>query len=442
MVIYGKGDTMQMYDLIQKTRRLEPLTGNEIRSLVEGFTQGSIPDYMMSAWLMAVCCQGLTTEETTALTLAMRDSGECLDLSEIGSVTVDKHSTGGIGDKTTLLVAPIVAACGGFVPKMSGRGLGFTGGTIDKLESIPDFSTSLSKEAFLRTTRKVGCCVIAQSGDLTPADKKMYALRNLTATVDSIPLICSSIMSKKLALGADCILLDVKYGHGAFMKTPEEAALLAELMVNVGKQAGRQCRAVITDMNAPLGFCVGNALEVEEVIRILRCESRSRLTELSIALAAQMLLLSGKGEIVECRQMAEEALSSGKALEKLSQMIAAQGGDPAVTERPELLPQAQEQKLVTASENGYITDIHSEEVGLACLALGAGRTSDNPKIDPGAGVRLHCEAGSFVQRGAPLFTVYGRTQALCEQAALRLEKAFTIKETPAASVPMIYKIVE
>ena len=271
---------MQIYDLIQKTKRLVPLTDNEIYSLVHGFTTGTVPDYMMSAWLMAVCCQGLTVEETTALTIAMRDSGECLDLSELGALTVDKHSTGGIGDKTTLMVAPIVAACGGLVPKMSGRGLGFTGGTIDKLESIPGFSTNLNKVDFLRTTKEVGCCVIAQSGNLTPADKKIYALRNLTATVDSIPLICSSIMSKKLALGADCILLDVKYGHGAFMKTPEEAVLLAELMVDVGKQAGRQCRAVITDMNAPLGANVGNALEVEEVLRMLRGETRNRLTEL------------------------------------------------------------------------------------------------------------------------------------------------------------------
>lgn len=433
---------MQMYDLIQKTRRLEPLAGDEIQAIVQGFTEGSIPDYMMSAWLMAVCCQGMTTEETTALTLAMRDSGECLDLSEIGGVTVDKHSTGGIGDKTTLLVAPIVAACGGYVPKMSGRGLGFTGGTIDKLESIPGFSVNLTTEQFLRNTKEIGCCVIAQSGNLTPADKKIYALRNLTATVDSIPLICSSIMSKKLALGADCILLDVKYGHGAFMKTPEEAVLLAKLMVEVGKQAGRQCRAVITDMNAPLGSCVGNALEVEEVIRMLRCESRNRLTELSAALAAQMLVLSGKGDIIACRQMAEEALTSGRALGKLARMIEAQGGDPEVTERPELLPQAQAQKLVTATENGFITEIHSEEVGLACLALGAGRTADNPEIDFGAGVRFHCEVGDCVQKGTPLFTVYGKTAALCEAAAARLVKAFTIQDAPGEGVPMIYEIIE
>ena len=241
---------MQIYDLIQKTRRLVPLSETEIYTLVEGFTKGEIPDYMMSAWLMAVCCQGLTAEETSALTMAMRDSGECLDLSTLGVPTVDKHSTGGIGDKTTLLVAPIVAACGGHVPKMSGRGLGFTGGTVDKLESIPGFCVDLPQADFMRITEEIGCCIISQSGELTPADKKIYALRNLTATVDSIPLICASIMSKKLALGASCVLLDVKYGHGAFMKTPEEAVLLADLMVSVGHQAGRECRALITDMNA------------------------------------------------------------------------------------------------------------------------------------------------------------------------------------------------
>ncbi|MBR3629543.1 MAG: thymidine phosphorylase, partial [Oscillospiraceae bacterium] len=417
---------MQIYDLIQKTRRLVPLSETEIHTLVEGFTRGDIPDYMMSAWLMAVCCQGLTAQETTELTLAMRDSGECLDLSALGAPTVDKHSTGGIGDKTTLLVAPIVAACGGLVPKMSGRGLGFTGGTIDKLESIPGFSVNLGREDFLRITKEVGCCVISQSGDLTPADKKIYALRNLTATVDSIPLICSSIMSKKLALGADCILLDVKYGHGAFMKHPDEAVLLAELMVNVGKQAGRRCRALITDMNAPLGACVGNALEVEEVIRILRCETRGRLTELALALAAQMLVLLGKGDVVECRQMAEEAVASGRALEKLAAMIAAQGGNAAVTEDLSLLPHAAVQLTVRAPESGYIRDIQSEEVGLACLELGAGRTADHAQIDYGAGVVFSRSVGEEAVKGEPLFTVHGSTEALCEAAAGRLLRAVTI----------------
>ncbi len=433
---------MQTYELIQKTRRLEPLCEEEIRFLVEGFTKGEIPDYMMSAWLMAVCCQGLTSEETVSLTLAMRDSGECLDLSPIGAVTADKHSTGGIGDKTTLLIAPIAAACGGYVPKMSGRGLGFTGGTIDKLESIPGFRTNLELDEFLEATRKTGCCIITQSGNLTPADKKLYALRNLTATVDSIPLICSSIMSKKLALGADCILLDVKYGSGAFMKTPEDAEILARLMVEVGKAAGKKCRAVITDMNAPLGAAVGNALEVAEVIRMLRGEVRNSLTDLATSLSAQMLVMSGKGDIVECRKMAEQAISSGAALEKLRIMIGMQGGERRVCDDPSLLPQAACQMTVKSESRGFVTAIQSEEIGLACLGLGAGRTAGRSAIDFGAGVEFARTVGDFVGQGDPLFTVYGANADLCADAAARIRRAITIKEAPAVQRPMIHKIIE
>lgn len=432
---------MQMYDLIQKTRRQQPLTAEQIRFITAGFCSREIPDYMMSSWLMAVCCQGLTAEETTALTLAMRDSGECLDLSPVGSVTVDKHSTGGIGDKTTLLLAPIVAACGGCVPKMSGRGLGFTGGTIDKLESIPGFRTDLSIEDFLRITAEIGCCVISQSGNLVPADKKMYALRNLTATVDSIPLICSSIMSKKLALGADCILLDVKYGHGAFMKTPEDAEALARAMVEVGGLAGKRCRAVLTDMNAPLGCAVGNALEVAEVIRILRGELRNGLTELSLTLAAHMLELSDKGSFDACRRMAQEALDSGSALQKFAQMLAAQGGSPAVTEDPALLPQAKEHLTVPAEAAGFLRSIQSEEVGLACLELGAGRTANAEAIDYGAGVLLHAAVGDRVEKGMPLFTVYGASQGLCEKAAARILAASAFSDAPVQIPPLLYKTI-
>ncbi len=432
---------MQMYDLIQKTRRQEPLTAEQIEWIVDGFSRGEIPDYMMSAWMMAVCCQGLTDAETAALTLAMRDSGECLSMESVDGVTVDKHSTGGIGDKTTLLLAPIVAACGGFVPKMSGRGLGFTGGTIDKLESIPNFSTNLPMERFLEITKEIGCCVIAQSGNLVPADKKMYALRNLTAAVDSIPLICSSIMSKKLALGADCILLDVKFGHGAFMKTPEDAEKLAAAMVEVGKRAGKQCRAVLTDMNAPLGANVGNALEVLEVIRILRGEVRNDLSALSVTLAAHMLSLSGKGTVEECTIMAQNALDSGKALQKLADMIAAQGGDPAVTKHPELLPQTAAKYTAAAAENGYIASIRSEEVGLACLELGAGRTADSSEIDYGAGVELLAFVGDAVQKGQPLFTVYGESAALCEKAAARILAYMEISAEKPEKLPLLYKVI-
>ncbi len=433
---------MQTYDLIQKTRRLIPLTEAEIRFLVEGFTAGEIPDEMMAAWLMAVCCQGLTEAETTALTLTMRDSGDCLDLSAIGAPTVDKHSTGGIGDKTTLICTPIAAACGAHVAKMSGRGLGFTGGTIDKLESIPGFSVTMPQEQFLAQVRDIGCAVISQSGHICPADKKMYALRDRTATVDSIPLICASILSKKLALGADGILLDVKYGSGAFMKTPEQAVLLAETMVRVGTQAGRRVRAVITDMNAPLGNCVGNALEVEEAVQVLRGEAPGALCDLSCALAAQMLTLSGMGDVVACRQMAEEAVASGAALEKLRAMIAAQGGDASVCDDVRRLPQAAEQMTVTADRAGYIAGIVSEEIGLACLGLGAGRASGLDAIDYGAGVRLHCAVGDAVNSGDPLFTVYGSTPARCEAAAARIRAAVSLTDTAPAPIPMIHKIVD
>lgn len=430
---------MQMYDLIQKTRRREPLTKEQIEWITEGFCCGSIPDFMMSAWLMAVCCQGLTASETAALTLAMRDSGDCLSMADIGGVTVDKHSTGGVGDKTTLLLAPITAACGGFVPKMSGRGLGFTGGTIDKLESIPGFRTDLKMEEFLRITKEIGCCVIAQSGNLVPADKKMYALRNLTATVDSIPLICASIMSKKLALGADCILLDVKFGHGAFMKTPEEAECLAAAMVEAGKRAGKRCCAVLTDMNAPLGANVGNALEVLEVIRILKGEVRNDLSKLSLALAAHMLALSGKGTVEACYALAQEALDSGRALAKFTAMIEAQGGDPRITEDPALLPQAKEKYTVLSPRNGYISSIQSEEVGLACLELGAGRTASSSEIDYGAGVELHVYIGNAVQEGQPLFTVHGKTQELCRKTAARILRNTRITEEQPVPAPLLYK---
>jgi pyrimidine-nucleoside phosphorylase len=325
---------------------------------------------------------------------------------------------------------------------MSGRGLGFTGGTIDKLESIPDFSVTLDREDFIRQTNQIGCCIIYQSGNLTPADKKIYALRNLTATVDSIPLICSSIMSKKLAMGADGILLDVKYGYGAFMKTPEEASVLANLMVDVGKQAGRNCRAVITNMNAPLGSAVGNALEVKEVIQMLRGEIRNHLTELSLALSAQMLTISGKGDIITCRQMAEKALTSGMALEKFAQMIEAQGGNAKVVENLSLLPESPVSRTISARSDGFITEIHSEEVGLACLGLGAGRTADNPNIDMGAGVVFHHFVGDYVPKGEPLFTVYGQTEALCQVACNRIMKAVRVKEAPAVAIPMIYQIIE
>lgn len=432
---------MQVYDLIQKTIRTEALTKSEMQFLINGFTNGDIPDYMMSAWLMAVRCQGLTPQETADMTLAMRDSGECLDLSSIGAVTIDKHSTGGIGDKTTLIIAPIVAACGGYVPKMSGRGLGFTGGTIDKLESIPNFCVDLSRQEFLKQVQNIGCCIIAQSGNLTPADKKIYALRNLTATVDSIPLISASIMSKKLALGADCLLLDVKYGSGAFMKTPESAKELAQSMLQVGTAHGKKCRALITDMNAPLGYAVGNALEVREAISILRFEEHNALTELVLELSGQMLELSGVGTLQECKFKAFDALQSGKALEKFAEMITAQGGDASVTEYPERLPHAKCSKIMFADKNGYLAGINSEEVGLACLELGAGRTASNSKIDAGAGVIFLHKIGDEIRRNDILCEIHASSEALCEQAEQRLRSAIVISEMPVPEPQLIYDII-
>ncbi len=432
---------MQIYDLIQKTRRKQNLSREEIDFLVSGFTRGEIPDYMMSAWLMAVCCQGLTAEETVSLTLAMRDSGDCLDLSGIGGITVDKHSTGGIGDKTTLLIAPITAACGGYVPKMSGRGLGFTGGTIDKLESIPGFSVELPVPEFIRQVREIGCAVISQSGNLTPADKKIYALRNLTATVDSIPLICSSIMSKKLALGADCILLDVKCGSGAFMKTPESAKALAEAMTEVGKMAGKKCRAVITDMNAPLGHAVGNALEVEEVIDILQNNDENQLSDLALELSAHMLELSGKGDLDFCRELASGAVTSGKALETFARMIEAQGGDASVTEDTSRLPKAKAKKFFKAEISGYLSEIQSEQIGLACLELGAGKTAVRQQIDYGAGIRFLHDIGNYVHQGDVIAVLHGDSETLCEQAEQRLRNAVRISETPVPASSVILDLV-
>lgn len=432
---------MQVYDLIQKTTRKEPLTESEIRFLIQGFTDDQIPDYMMSAWLMAVRCQGLSPEETAVMTLAMRDSGEILDFSEIPGVTVDKHSTGGIGDKTTLMIAPLVAVCGGYVPKMSGRGLGFTGGTIDKLESIPGFSVNLSRQDFYRQIREIGCAVIAQSGNLTPADKKIYALRNLTATVDSIPLISSSIMSKKLALNADCILLDVKCGSGAFMKTRESALALAQSMKQIGTAHGKSCSAVVTNMDAPLGMTVGNALEVREAISVLRCDVHHALADLVIDLSGRMLALSGMGTLQECKCKIVDALESGRGLAKFAEMIQAQGGDPMMTEHPERLPASRVRKFLYADSTGWLASIRSEEIGLACLELGAGRTLANSRIDPGAGVIFQRQIGDEIHKNDVLCEIHGDSEALCEQAERRIRSAIRIAEEPVPEVPLIYDVI-
>ena len=363
---------MNIIDVINKTKRSVPLTQEEISYLVTDYTNGKIPDYQMSAWLMAVCLNGLTDEETFALTMAMRDSGKVLHLDI--PLTVDKHSTGGVGDKTSLVIGPIVAACGVCAAKMSGRGLGHTGGTIDKLESINGFRTDLPLEEFQSVLKQTGFSIISQSDELCPADKKIYALRNVTGTVDSIPLICASIMSKKLAMNADCLVLDVKYGSGAFMKNSEDAKKLGELMERIGTFAGKKCKAVITDMNTPLGSNIGNALEVKEAVETLQGKVKGRFYDVCIELATDMLEIAGKGTNNECRAMAEEAVSSGKALDVLRKTIRLQGGDERICDDVSLLPRPEFHYEVRATEDMDIVSLNTEELGMTSLLLGAGRT--------------------------------------------------------------------
>ncbi len=420
---------MNIIDIIERTKNSQPMSSDEISWLVKSYTAGDIPDYQMSAWLMAVCLNGLTEEETVALTLAMRDSGDQLDLSCIERVTADKHSTGGVGDKTTLIIGPAAAACGIAVPKMSGRGLGHTGGTIDKLESIEGFRTELPFERFSTIVNKTGFSVISQSGDLCPADKKMYALRSATAAVDSIPLICASVMSKKLALGADCLLLDVKCGSGAFMKTREDADKLAGLMERVGNAAGKKTRAIVTDMSAPLGNAVGNALEVKEAIELLQGKiTGGALYDTCIELTANMLELAGKGSLEQCSAMAKEAIASGKALSVLRATIALQGGDPNVCDDTSLLPAPRFSYTVKAAHDIEITAINAQEIGMVSLLLGAGRLAKEDRIDPTAGIVMECSVGDKISVDAPLMTLYSSFCSDFSEAAVRALNAVGYKD--------------
>ncbi len=432
---------MNACDIIFKTKRKQPLSYDEIKWFIDGYVNGEIPDYQVSAWLMAVCFNPLTTEETKNLTLIMRDSGETTDLSSINGVTVDKHSTGGIGDKTSLIIAPICAACGIAVPKMSGRGLGFTGGTIDKLESIPGFSVNLEFDKYVENINTVGTSIIAQSGNLVPADKKLYALRDVTSTVDSIPLICSSIMSKKLATGSDCILLDVKIGNGAFMKNIDEAEKLARLMTEVGNEAGKKCLAVITDMNQPLGHAIGNALEVIEATEILKGLQKSRLYELCIILASNMLKLAGKGSIDECKKMAEGSIENGSALKKFGEMIEAQNGDSSFIEDYSLLPQSEHKLEMRASKDGFISSINSEEIGFAALLSGAGRSKKDDLLDYSAGIIMNCELGKEIKRGDLLLTLYSNSKDKLQIAMLKAEGAIIISENKPKIEPLVYATI-
>ena len=408
---------MNIIDVINKTKRSVPLTQEEISYLVTDYTNGKIPDYQMSAWLMAVCLNGLTDQETFALTMAMRDSGKVLHLDI--PLTVDKHSTGGVGDKTSLVIGPIVAACGVCAAKMSGRGLGHTGGTIDKLESINGFRTDLPLEEFQSVLKQTGFSIISQSDELCPADKKIYALRNVTGTVDSIPLICASIMSKKLAMNADCLILDVKYGSGAFMKTSEDAKKLGELMERIGTFAGKKCKAVITDMNTPLGSNIGNALEVKEAVETLQGKVKGRFYDVCIELATDMLEIAGKGTNNECRAMAEEAVSSGKALDVLRKTIRLQGGDERICDDVSLLPRPEFHYEVRATEDMDIVSFNTEELGMTSLLLGAGRTEKGDRIDPSAGIVMNCSPGDTLSEGDVIMTLYSSFCSDFSNAAVR-----------------------
>ena len=433
---------MRMYDLIMKKKHGEVLTEQEIQFMIDGYVKGEIPDYQMSAMLMAIWFKGMNDLEITELTKTMAKSGDMIDLSAISGKKVDKHSTGGVGDKTTLIVAPIVAACGGKVAKMSGRGLGHTGGTVDKLEAIPGYRTVLDRQEFFDTVNKCGVSVIGQSGNLAPADKKLYALRDVTATVDSIPLIASSIMSKKLAAGSDCILLDVKTGSGAFMKTLDDSIKLAQTMVAIGEGAGRRTVALITDMDTPLGFGIGNSIEVMESMDVLKGHGPADLAEVSLQLAANMLYLVGKGTPEECRTMAEKAMADGSAFETFCTMVKAQGGDDAVLRDYEKFVKAPYKADILAERDGYIVKMNAEEVGVTSVVLGAGRETKESDIDFSAGLILHKKYGDAVKKGDSLVTLYTSKEESLKEAERMYREAVIIGDNQPAKEPLVYARVE
>ena len=432
---------MRMYDILQKKRMGGELTTEEIRFFVRGYTNGTIPDYQASAFTMAVCCRGMTDRETADLTEAMMHSGDTVDLSMFGDRSVDKHSTGGVGDKTTLILAPIVASLGGKVAKMTGRGLGHTGGTLDKLDSIPGFTTTLSAETFISNIDRIGMAVIGQSGELAPADKKLYALRDVTATVDCIPLIASSIMSKKLAAGSHSIVLDVKVGSGAFMKTVEEGRALARAMIDVGEACGRRVRALVTNMDTPLGTCIGNALEVKEAVSVLRGTQKDELYDLCVELASNMVSLSLSQPIEECRVRVKEAIDSGRAFDKMKEWIAAQGGNVAVLEDTSLLPTASVVWEVKADRDGYLAHMDTEAVGISASLLGAGRVEKDDPIDYSAGIVLQKKTGDYVRAGEILAQLHTSEEARLPAAEAKLRSALTFSEEPVSAVPTVHCIL-
>ena len=433
---------MRMYDIILKKRANLPLTDEEIRFVIDGYVKGEIPDYQVSALLMTIVFNGMNARELGTLTLAMAQSGNMVDLSNIDGITVDKHSTGGVGDKTTLIIAPLVAASGGKVAKMSGRGLGHTGGTIDKMESIPNLKVSLEQDDFIDQVNKIGLAVIGQSEGLAPADKKLYALRDVTGTVDSIPLIASSVMSKKLASGAQAILLDVKVGSGAFMKNIEDARELAKAMVDIGKENGRSVKAILTDMDRPLGHAIGNALEIREVIDTLKGHGPEDLTHECIIMAAHMLVLSHMCDYETALNRVQQALDSGTALERLRLMVDAQGGDSRVIDDESILIIGQFTYDVIAPQDGYIIHMNTEQCGIASVMLGAGRIIKDGPIDYSAGIVMHKKTGDAVSMGERIATLYASDESLFTNAAQTYLAAITIGNTVPKVVDTILDIVE
>lgn len=433
---------MRMYDLIMKKRNGQSLSEEEIRFMITHYTKGEIPDYQMSAMMMAIYFQGMNEEETLALTMAMAHSGDMLDLSEIHGIKVDKHSTGGVGDKTSLALTPMVAALGVPVAKMSGRGLGHTGGTIDKLESFTGFSTEISEETFKKNVNEIGIAIMGQTADLAPADKKLYALRDVTATVDNMSLIASSIMSKKLAAGADAIVLDVKTGSGAFMKKEEDSFGLAKEMVKIGNGAGRKTTAVISDMDQPLGFAVGNALEVKEAIDTLNGNGPEDFVELCLTLGSQMVYLAGKASSPEAaREKLQEVIANKSALHKLADFIEAQGGDKELVFHPENLPKASIIEEIKAPQNGYVSHIACDEIGICSLILGGGRETKESEIDLSVGLVLHKKVGDQVRQGESLATIHANDKEKLQTAKERFLTAYQFSDAPVAKEKLIKGIV-
>lgn len=433
---------MYMPELIRKKRDGGELTAEEISYIINGCVSEKVPDYQLSAFAMAVFFRGMTKAETVALTLTMRDSGDKADLSGISGVKVDKHSTGGVGDKTTLIVAPIVAACGVKVAKMSGRGLGHTGGTVDKLEAIPGFQTSISPQKMRETVESCGLSVTGQSGNMCPADKKLYALRDVTATVDSIPLIASSIMSKKLADGSDCILLDVKTGSGSFMKTLDDSRLLARTMVEIGRGAGVKTAALITNMDAPLGKAVGNSLEVIESVDILKGNTSGDLWTVCRELSCRMLMLAGIGDREKCAELVDEAVKGGEALRRFEMMVKSQGGDVSYIENTSKFEKASFSREVYAPADGYITHMDSENIGLTAVLLGAGREKKEDNIDPAAGIVISAKTGDFVKRGELLATLFSNDKSRLDGAETRYLSSVSIGAQKPAAQPMILDYID